>query len=158
MMGKTTMQATRIAVLSITFLLGSTQLSFGMDDCCTPEATAKIAASAGFTDMAGIKPGMSAEQAVAALKAANAGYKIDVLRSDTNWDYLAMLNNDSRKDPKKLWMFGIQAVVQGVSSDVPDQMNIALTVPPTNRWSMPWCETSTSEKVPDPRSKMYWVT
>lgn len=46
--------------------------TFAAEDCCTPEATAKIAAKAGFVDIVGIKLGMSANAAIAALKAHNA--------------------------------------------------------------------------------------
>ena len=44
-------------------------------DFGSPEGTAKIAAKAGFLDVVGIKLGMSAKEAVAALKAHNAGFK-----------------------------------------------------------------------------------
>lgn len=44
-------------------------------DFGTPEGTAKIAAKAGFLDVVGIKLGMPAKEAVAALHAHNAGFK-----------------------------------------------------------------------------------
>lgn len=44
-------------------------------DFGTPEGTAKIAAKSGFLDVVGIKLGMSAKEAVDALKAYNAGFK-----------------------------------------------------------------------------------
>lgn len=44
-------------------------------DFGTPEGTAKIAAKAGFLDVVGIKLGMSAKEAMNALKAHNAGFK-----------------------------------------------------------------------------------
>jgi hypothetical protein len=57
------MTATSIAVLLITFLVGPTQSFFGMDDCCMPEAMAKLVAAAGFVDIVGTKLGMPAQQA-----------------------------------------------------------------------------------------------
>jgi hypothetical protein len=44
-------------------------------DFGTPEGTAKISAKAGFLDVVGIKLGMPAKEAVAALQAHNAGFK-----------------------------------------------------------------------------------
>lgn len=44
-------------------------------DFGTPEGTAKIAAKSGFLDVVGIKLGMPAKEAVAALQAHNAGFK-----------------------------------------------------------------------------------
>lgn len=44
-------------------------------DFGSPEGTAKIAAKAGFLDVVGIKLGMTAKEAVAALQAHNAGFK-----------------------------------------------------------------------------------
>ena len=47
-------------------------------DCCTPEALGKLAASVGFVDIVGVKLGMTPEQAIAALKAANPKLVIDI--------------------------------------------------------------------------------
>src|ERR1041384_5596855 len=44
------------------------------EDCCTAQATARIAGAAGFIEIAGIKLGSSAEEVVAAFKA----YKIQI--------------------------------------------------------------------------------
>ena len=49
-----------------------------MADCCSPEALSKLAASVGFIDIVGVKLGMTLEQAVAAIKAANPKLIIDV--------------------------------------------------------------------------------
>jgi hypothetical protein len=46
-------------------------------DCCSADAQKKLAASAGFLDIVGIKLGMTPEQAVAAIKAFNPAYKIE---------------------------------------------------------------------------------
>src|SRR5262249_10532056 len=94
--------------------------SAGMSDCCTPEATSKMAASAGFVDILGIKPGMTAEQAIAALKAVNANMKIEIMRSQANWDYMAGLTEDSRTDPKKLLVYGLQATVPATGPGAPE--------------------------------------
>ena len=47
-------------------------------ECCSPEALSKLAGSVGFVDIVGVKLGMTLEQAVAALKAANPKFVIDV--------------------------------------------------------------------------------
>ena len=47
-------------------------------ECCSPEALNKLAASVGFVDIVGVKLGMTLEQAVAALKAANPKFVIDI--------------------------------------------------------------------------------
>lgn len=101
-----------------------------MDDCCTPEATAKMAASAGFVDVVGVKLGMTGEQAMAALKAANPKFKIDVLRSPARWDYLARLTDDSSADPTKQWVIGLQANAPFVGSLVPETINVGMTTHP----------------------------
>lgn len=44
---------------------------FAAEECCTPEATAKIAARAGFVDVVGIKLGMPVKEAMAAIKKHN---------------------------------------------------------------------------------------
>lgn len=50
-------------------------------DCCSPEALTKIASSAGFVDIVGIKLGMTPEQAFAAVKAFNPQMKIDIVKA-----------------------------------------------------------------------------
>jgi len=104
--------------------------SAGMSDCCTPEATSKMAGSAGFVDILGIKPGMTADQAIAALKAVNPNFKIEIMRSQANWDYMAGLTEDSRTDPKKLWAYGIQAMAPVTGPGAPETIFVSLTAPP----------------------------
>jgi hypothetical protein len=50
-------------------------------DCCSPDALRKIASSAGFLDVVGIKLGMTPEQAFAAVKAHNGQMKIDIVNA-----------------------------------------------------------------------------
>jgi hypothetical protein len=50
-------------------------------DCCSPDALRKIASSAGFLDIVGIKLGMTPEQAFAAVKAFNGQLKIDIVNA-----------------------------------------------------------------------------
>ena len=104
--------------------------SAGTSECCTPEATSKMAASAGFVDILGIKPGMTGEQAITALKAVNPNFKIEILRSQANWDYMAGLTDDSRTDPKKLWAYGIQAMAPVTGPGAPETIYVSLTAPP----------------------------
>lgn len=50
-------------------------------ECCSPDALRKIAASAGFLDIVGIRLGMTPEQAFAAVKAHNGQLKIDIINA-----------------------------------------------------------------------------
>jgi hypothetical protein len=50
-------------------------------DCCSDAAQKKLAATLGFVDVAGIKLGMSPQQATAALRAFNPKLKIDILNT-----------------------------------------------------------------------------
>src|SRR5262249_27314238 len=60
---------------------GSQPVAASGDDCCTPEAMKKVAASIGFVDIVGIKLGMTPKEAVAAVKAYNPNLKIETLTS-----------------------------------------------------------------------------
>jgi hypothetical protein len=65
-------------------LLGSLGLT-GKLDCCTAETSARIAGTAGFIDVVGIKLGMAVRDAVQAIRAANAdmkAYPVDIARLD----------------------------------------------------------------------------
>jgi hypothetical protein len=59
------------SVLSLLVLGALSHRVFAAEDCCTPEATATIAAKAGFVDVVGIKLGMPVRDAVAAIKKHN---------------------------------------------------------------------------------------
>jgi len=50
-------------------------------DCCSADALRKIASTAGFLDIVGIKLGMTPEQAFAAVKAFNGQLKIDIINA-----------------------------------------------------------------------------
>jgi len=54
----------------------SSHNALAADDCCTPEATAKIAAQAGFVDVVGIKLGMPVKDAIAAVQQYNANLRL----------------------------------------------------------------------------------
>ncbi len=54
------------------------------EDCCTPAITAKIAATTGFVDIAGIKLGMPAQQALNLIKAENAAFKTQLSNNQTS--------------------------------------------------------------------------
>jgi hypothetical protein len=69
-MGKVTFAKAAIFVFAMS--VHTTEVTFAAENCCTPDATAKIAARAGFVDIAGIKLGMPAKDAMAALKTHNA--------------------------------------------------------------------------------------
>ena len=106
--------------------------SGGTSDCCAQEAAAKMAASAGLVDILGIKPGMRGEQAIAALKAVNPNSKIEILRSQSNWEYMAGLTEDSRTVLKKQWIYGIQAMASVMGHGAPETILLALTAPPNS--------------------------
>jgi hypothetical protein len=99
--------------------------------CCTPETTAKLAASAGFIDIAGIKLGMPPQEALSAVKAENPAFKIDLVHMDANWDLLAQLTSDASAAPKKRWAYGIQGEVNSTRSGGGfESVIVTLTVPP----------------------------
>jgi len=52
-----------------------------LGDCCSPDTMKHIAGSVGFIDIAGIKLGMTPEQAFAAVKAFNPKLKIDIINA-----------------------------------------------------------------------------
>ena len=56
--------------------LGSSHAQAPSDDCCTAEATARIAASAGTLDVVGIKLGMPINDALAVLRAHNTDFQM----------------------------------------------------------------------------------
>ena len=58
-------------LLSMVLLVVLSHRIFAAEDCCTPEATEKIAAKAGFVDVVGIKLGMPVKDATAAVKQYN---------------------------------------------------------------------------------------
>lgn len=58
-------------ILSVCLTYAPSHRAFAAEDCCTPEATAKIAAKAGFVDVVGIKLGMPVKDAVAVIKKHN---------------------------------------------------------------------------------------
>ncbi|HKT33385.1 MAG TPA: hypothetical protein VJR03_01050 [Nitrospira sp.] len=101
-----------------------------MNECCTPEATAKMAGLAGVVDIVGIKVGMTGDQAMAALKAANPKFKIDVVRTQTRWDYAARLTDDSRADPTKLWVLGVHASAPFIRNYSPETVTVGFSTHP----------------------------
>ena len=60
---------------------GDPQAGAPTGDCCSADAQKKTAAAASFLDIVGIKLGMSPQEATAALRAYNAGYKVAVVNS-----------------------------------------------------------------------------
>ena len=97
--------------------------------CCTPEATARAAESAKTIGVANVSLGMSPEEALPALKAVNASFKITVNRLDANWDYKAMITQDSMIDPKKRWLLGLDA--QTSRGEGGEQFQVQFTSPPS---------------------------
>jgi hypothetical protein len=104
-------------------LTGERRIAMAAENCCTPEATAKLAASAGFIDIVGIKLGMSIQQAMGALK--NALPKAQL--TESRWpDYEQALGiQKNGRDPQKEWLM----VVTGTDSSG-EQVDIGVTTPP----------------------------
>jgi hypothetical protein len=100
------------------------------EDCCTPEVTAKIAASAGFLDVVGIKLGTGAKQAMELMKAANPAFKIDLVKIDLDWDYLTKRIIGS-SGPKKQWVYAIKGEVAVTGARGGEMIVVALTLPPS---------------------------
>jgi hypothetical protein len=73
---------------------------------------------------------MTGDQATSALKAANPTFKVDVVRTQTRWDYAARLTDDSRADPTKLWVLGLQASAPFVRNYSPETVNVGFTTHP----------------------------
>jgi len=98
-------------------------------DCCTPEATARLAETAKTISIADVSLGMSPEEALTALKAVNSNFKINVLRLDANWDCLAMITQNCMVDPKKHWLTGLDA--QTPRAEASEKFQVQFTSPPS---------------------------
>src|SRR5215468_9480603 len=96
--------------------------------CCTPEATARAAESGKTIGVANVSLGMTPEEALPALKGVNASFKITVNRLDANWDYKALITQDSMIDPKKRWLLGLDAQTPRGEGD--EQFQVQFTSPP----------------------------
>src|SRR3977135_10217 len=92
---RTIRTATAFVILALMFTWGSTGMTAGpssdlpqpSSEFGTPEGTAKIAAKAGFLNVVGIKLGTPVKDAVEALKAYNASFKV---KSVTLLEYEAL--------------------------------------------------------------------
>src|SRR5262249_868434 len=83
-----------LCVISVWALEVSSAQQAPPNGCCTPEATARLAETAKAISIADVSLGMSPEEALTALKAVNANFKINLLRLDANWDCTAMITQD----------------------------------------------------------------
>ena len=124
----------RIWTVALVVLIGAMLIaqssSVAADDCCTPEATAKIAASAGFLDVVGIKLGSGAKQAMELMKAANPAFKIELVKIDLDWDSLTKRIIGS-SGPKKQWVYAIKGEVAVTGARGGEMIVVALTLPPS---------------------------
>jgi hypothetical protein len=92
-------------------------------DIGTPEATAKIAADAGYLDVLGIKLGMPVKEALDVLKTDNPQFsKVDL-------QYLHRDGNANNHDPNNEWLVRINAVKDS-GGNYGDTLFIKLTLPP----------------------------
>jgi hypothetical protein len=83
-----TLRAMSGPIAIVLFVLGSIESSAQSGPAAsglgTPEGTAELAGRLGFLDVAGIKLGMSAAEAIAALKALNSSFEISIGRTCPN--------------------------------------------------------------------------
>jgi hypothetical protein len=97
-------------------------------DFATPQRSAKLAASAGFLDILGIKLGMPAETALSILKTNNPTAKITFSRTN---DYeSAWIENLPRTDPSREFVSEIDVVPARTPGDT---INLGLTIPPSKQ-------------------------
>src|SRR5215470_3120967 len=122
-----------VPFLFCVILAGTGLVSFAQQPpptgCCTPEATARAAESGKTIGVANVSLGMTAEEALPALKAVNASFKINVNRLDANWDYKALITQDSMIDPKKRWLLGLDTQTPRGEGD--EQFQVQFTSPPS---------------------------
>jgi hypothetical protein len=120
--------ALRLVTLSLALVLRPATA----DDCCTPQATAKIAAAAGYLDIAGIKLGMEGKQAMDAMKADNAAFKIEPVGVEFRWECATTrVCNTSVKDRK--WVTAIRAEVPLTEAKGREAIEADLTLPPNQQ-------------------------
>ena len=100
-------------------------------DCCTPQATAKIAASAGYLDIVGIKLGMPAKQALEAMKADNPAFKIESQKVEFYWDCATKRGCNSTGE-KKQWISSIIGEVAQTEAKGSETLEAQLTLPPNS--------------------------
>jgi hypothetical protein len=101
-------------------------------DCCTPQATAKLAASAGYLDIVGIKLGMPAKQALEAMKADNPAFKIELQNVDFYWDCATKRVCDL-SGQKKQWPSAIKGEVARTEAKGSETLEAHLTLPPNSQ-------------------------
>src|SRR5262249_29211577 len=89
----------------------------------------RLANAAKTISIADVSLGMSPEEALAALKAVNPNFKINVLRLDANWDCTAMITQNCMADPKKHWLTGLDA--QTPPREASEQFQVQFTSPPS---------------------------
>jgi hypothetical protein len=98
-------------------------------DFGTPQRSAKLASSAGFIEILGIKLGMPAETALSILKSNNPTARITFARTN---DYeSAWIQNLPRTDPSRQFVYEID--VEPARMPPGDRITVGLTVPPSKQ-------------------------
>lgn len=98
-------------------------------DFGTPQRSAKLAASAGFIDILGIKLGMLAETAMSILKT---NYPTARITFDRTTDYeAAWISNLPRTDPARQFVSEID--LEPAQMPPGDKINLGITVPPSRQ-------------------------
>ena len=97
-------------------------------DFATPQRSARLAASAGFIDILGIKLGMPAETAMSILKANSPTARITFTRTN---DYeSAWIQNLPRTDPGRQFVSEIDVEPARMPGD---RINLGITIPPSKQ-------------------------
>lgn len=122
-------KAATVAILITLACFANAQTSQNLPpDFATPQRSAKLAASAGFIDILGIKLGMPAETALSILKSDNPTAKITFNRTN---DYeSAWIENLPRTDPSRQFVSEIDLEPARMPGD---RINLGLTIPPSKQ-------------------------
>jgi len=118
------------SIFASAVMSGTVHSASADEDCCTPAMTAKIAATLGFVDIAGIKLGMPAQEALNLIKADNTAFKTQLQTRDVDLQYATTRVRST--GPKKQWAFTIESATT-VSDAGGESINADLTLPPTTQ-------------------------
>jgi hypothetical protein len=120
-----------VSIFAAAAACGAAHNAAADEDCCTPAITAKIAATLGFVDIAGIKLGMPAQEALNLIKADNAAFKTQVQNRDVDMQFATTRVRST--GPKKQWAFTIESTTNLSDASGGESITADLTLPPTTQ-------------------------
>ena len=120
-----------VSIFAAAVLSGTAHRASADEDCCTPAITAKIAATMGFVDIAGIKLGMPAQEALNLIKAENAAFKTQLSNNQVDLQYAT--TRVPSTGPKKEWAFAITSTTTFSDASGGESIEADLTLPPTTQ-------------------------